>query len=221
MPQQISCPSCARTLKVPDELIGKTVRCPNCKTAFTAQAEPPSAPLQTEKPPAANPSRRRAADDDPPRDADDADDRPRDDENDQPRSGGAPHKGGLLLGLGITSVVLAALSLLSEGCASSGTCCTLIMCVAWMPLAVSMLMALVGAILGLFASILGHRDLGKMNRGEMDRSGRGSTKGGMICGIVGSVLCVLDLLCGIVILILWIAGIGLAAMGGAGGDVPR
>jgi hypothetical protein len=212
MPQQISCPSCARTLNVPDELIGKTVRCPGCKTTFTAQGEAPSAPVRAETPPATGRSRRPAEDDRPRDDADDADDRP--------RPGGAPHKGGVLLGLGITSLVFAVFSMLAEGCSSTGTCCTLIMCVAWMPLVVAMLMALVGAVLGLIASLLGQRDLGRMNRGEMDSSGRGSTKAGMICGIAGSVVCVLDLLCGVVILILWIAGIGLAAAGNAGGHNP-
>ena len=212
MPQQISCPSCARTLNVPDELIGKTVRCPGCKTTFTAQGEAPSAPVQAETPPAAGRSRRAAEDDRPRGDSDDADARP--------RPSGAPHKGGVLLGLGITSLVFAVFSLLAEGCSSTGTCCTVIMCVAWMPLVVAMLLALVGAVLGLVASLLGQRDLGRMNRGEMDSSGRGSTKAGMICGIVGSVICVLDMLCGVVILILWIAGIGLAAAGNVGGHNP-
>jgi hypothetical protein len=218
MPQQISCPSCARTLNVPDELIGRTVRCPGCKTTFTAQAEPPSAPVETEQPPAAGRSSRRAAADEPPR-------RRADDEDDGPRSRGAPHKGGLLLGLGITSVVLAVLSLLTGGCSSGGgtfcaACCPWIVLVAWMPLVVAMLMALVGAILGLIASLLGQRDLGRMNRGEMDSSGRGSTKASMICGIVGTVIGVLDMLCGIVFLILWIAGISLAAAGNVGGTSP-
>ena len=131
-----------------------------------------------------------------------------------------PTRGGVLLGLGTTSLVFAVLSLLAEGCSSTGTCCTLIMCVAWMPLVVAMLLALVGAVLGLVASLLGQRDLGRMNRGEMDSSGRGSTKAGMICGIVGSVICVLDMLCGVVILILWIAGIGVLAASGAGGNTP-
>jgi hypothetical protein len=217
MPQQISCPSCARTLNVPDELIGKTVRCPGCKTTFTAQGEAPSAPVQAETPPAAGRSRRAAEDDRPRGDSDDADARP--------RPSGAPHKGGVLLGLGITSVVLAVLSLLTGGCSSGGgtfcaACCPWIVLVAWMPLVVAMLVALVGAILGLIASLLGQRDLGRMNRGEMDSSGRGSTKAGMICGIVGSVICVLDMLCGVVILILWIAGIGVLAASGAGGNTP-
>lgn len=39
MPQIIQCPDCQKTLRVPDNLLGKTVRCPTCKTMFTAQAE--------------------------------------------------------------------------------------------------------------------------------------------------------------------------------------
>jgi predicted Zn finger-like uncharacterized protein len=33
-----ACPNCQRQLKVPDNLLGKTVRCPSCKTTFVAQA---------------------------------------------------------------------------------------------------------------------------------------------------------------------------------------
>jgi predicted Zn finger-like uncharacterized protein len=33
-----ACPSCQRQLKVPENLLGKTVRCPSCKTTFVAQA---------------------------------------------------------------------------------------------------------------------------------------------------------------------------------------
>ena len=39
MPAKVSCPSCSRQLMVPDELQGKSVRCPSCETVFTAQPE--------------------------------------------------------------------------------------------------------------------------------------------------------------------------------------
>jgi hypothetical protein len=145
----------------------------------------------------------RATDEDEPRDdLDDASERP---------PSGAPHKGGVILGLGITSLVLAVLSLLGEGCTAGGgsfcgACCGAILLVAWLPLVLGMVVAVVGAILGLIASLLGRRDLAKIDGGLMDESGRGSTKSGMICGIIGTVLCVLDLLCGVAVLILWIAG---------------
>jgi predicted Zn finger-like uncharacterized protein len=36
MAQLISCPECERKLRVPDELLGKKVKCPTCKAMFTA-----------------------------------------------------------------------------------------------------------------------------------------------------------------------------------------
>src|SRR5947209_2382898 len=45
MPTEISCPSCLRQLRVPDDLLGKTVRCPSCQSTFTATAsESPAMP---------------------------------------------------------------------------------------------------------------------------------------------------------------------------------
>jgi hypothetical protein len=39
MPQVISCPDCGRKLRVPDNLLGKKVKCPGCGVKFAAQAE--------------------------------------------------------------------------------------------------------------------------------------------------------------------------------------
>ena len=36
MPIQTSCPSCGKTLRVPDTLVGKNVKCPSCQTQFVA-----------------------------------------------------------------------------------------------------------------------------------------------------------------------------------------
>jgi hypothetical protein len=58
MPFVTSCPDCARKLRVPDELLGKKVRCPGCKVVFTAVAD-------SDKPEEAPPPPRRPA---PPRD---------------------------------------------------------------------------------------------------------------------------------------------------------
>src|SRR3954471_14493771 len=91
-----------------------------------------------------------------PRNSRDDDDAPparrrRDDDDDVPRrSGGAPHRGTLVLVLGIL-----------------GLCC---------------------GICGLIAFILGLVDMGKMNKGEMDPSGKGMTMAGTIIGIIGFVL---------------------------------
>jgi hypothetical protein len=40
MPVITSCPDCGRKLRVPDDLLGRKVRCPGCKIPFTANAEP-------------------------------------------------------------------------------------------------------------------------------------------------------------------------------------
>jgi len=52
MPIVTQCPSCNRQLRVPDNLLGRSVRCPGCKETFTASAGPgPSAaqPLPPEE----------------------------------------------------------------------------------------------------------------------------------------------------------------------------
>jgi predicted Zn finger-like uncharacterized protein len=43
MPSTVHCPSCSRELRVPDELIGKKVKCPACSTTFTASMAPEAA----------------------------------------------------------------------------------------------------------------------------------------------------------------------------------
>lgn len=50
MANTIHCPSCNRELRVPDELLGKKVKCPACSTTFTASVAPPE-----EAPPASAP----------------------------------------------------------------------------------------------------------------------------------------------------------------------
>jgi hypothetical protein len=44
MPAIVSCPSCSRQLQVPDQLQGKSVRCPSCESVFTALVTPAQAP---------------------------------------------------------------------------------------------------------------------------------------------------------------------------------
>jgi predicted Zn finger-like uncharacterized protein len=42
MPAIVDCPSCNRKLRVPDELLGRNVKCPTCSTTFQASASPSS-----------------------------------------------------------------------------------------------------------------------------------------------------------------------------------
>lgn len=65
-------------------------------------------------------------------------------------------------------------------------------------------------ILGPFAWIMGKNDLAEIAAEAMDPAGEGTTKAGMICGIIGSVLLVLQLLWVIFVVVL---GVGMAASG--------
>jgi hypothetical protein len=71
MPQIVSCPDCGRKLRVPDNLLGKNVKCPGCSRKFLAEMvdEPGAAPSRRER----GVSSRR---DDPPPLPRDHDDRP-------------------------------------------------------------------------------------------------------------------------------------------------
>jgi predicted Zn finger-like uncharacterized protein len=66
MPIVIQCPSCERSLRVPDNLLGRNVKCPSCSTTFTAEdpAAAPPPPAEEEAPPE-RPSRRRRAAEEP------------------------------------------------------------------------------------------------------------------------------------------------------------
>jgi hypothetical protein len=100
MPVVTICPDCSRKLRVPDELLGKKVRCPGCKVVFTAasepeQASPPPAPPPPRSAPARDerieeqPRLRRAPSpeerDDEPRGEREQDDSIHDEEDDLPR----------------------------------------------------------------------------------------------------------------------------------------
>ncbi len=103
MPELVTCPNCSRKLRVPDDLLGKMVKCPECKEAFVAQTEAVSKSDEAaDENPAAKPSGRgggistgpRSADADPGpmpslrrTDDDDHPSRPDDDE-DHPSRGG-------------------------------------------------------------------------------------------------------------------------------------
>ena len=52
-------------------------------------------------------------------------------------------------------------------------------------------------IFGIIAWVMGNGDLREMNMGRMDPSGRGLTQAGKICGIIGIVLIILQIVAGI------------------------
>jgi len=67
-----------------------------------------------------------------------------------------PHRGGLILSLGVMALMF------------------------------SFVCGPVGVVLGLFAWVLGHLDLAKMKQGSMDDDGFDMTQAGWICGMIGS-----------------------------------
>jgi hypothetical protein len=120
MPETVSCPNCTRRLAVPPHLLGTSVQCPACQTIFEATLEGAARPTPPPPPAPVEPPRTR------PRDDDDDDDAPRrsrrryEDEDDdydrrrRPRrrgpldydGPGRPHRGPVILTLGILGLVL-------------------------------------------------------------------------------------------------------------------
>lgn len=103
MPTLIKCPSCDRQLKVPDNLLGKNVKCPTCASTFVAAgapevSEPPPPPSEREPIEQAPASPSPQGEFHPPEDEYE-EDRPRR----RRRREYAPHRGGTILALGIIS----------------------------------------------------------------------------------------------------------------------
>jgi hypothetical protein len=184
----VSCPNCSVKLDVPDEFQGRKVRCATCSSVFEARAGtdgPPPLPLPGKPPaPAAEempPPRPDRGEDDRHTDHD-RHDRAHDDldDDDFEDSGPSrrrrhirrdlePHRGNLILGLGIGSIVSNVVAV----------CC--------------IFPAIVGVPLGIVSLMLGLADVRKMDAGDMDPDGRGSTTAGYICAIIGLVFGVLTL----------------------------
>ena len=84
-----------------------------------------------------------------------------------------PHRGGLILAFGISSVVISVI-----GCSP------------------------ITLVLGLLAWVWGQRDLKAMDRREMDPEGRGLTVAGFVTGIIGTAISALMLLVLVVYLLI-------------------
>lgn len=159
MPQSINCPSCTRLLRVPENLLGKPVKCPACGTNFNVAvgAEPSDYDSASVPPPEQDPDANYV-------------DSPAEDSLDDRRSsrgrrrrsrrgrGGAPHRGPLILVLSIIGLVM------------------LMFC------------AVLTLPFCLPAWLMANRDLRLMRAGQMDDEGEGLTQAGRICGIIGTIL---------------------------------
>jgi hypothetical protein len=115
MPHTILCPHCRQQVSVPENLVGQTVRCPRCQATFVAtvgdqgqQAGPEPAPttdFQAE-PVATGPSGA------PGQSEPAAESAPRTDRPRFERAQLAPHRGAVILVLGILSIVLGCVGLI-------------------------------------------------------------------------------------------------------------
>jgi len=201
MPEVIDCPSCRRRLKLPVELLGQEVRCPTCGISFTAalQRSPPTLrvpenvevtqqPLKPNPPPL-EPSRGRRAG---LRHCPEcgavihgqarrcrncvASVRRADNEDDDDRLR-RPHRGGLILFLGIMGAL----------CGALGLCCGV--------------PAVGGLAFGIPAWVMAANDLHKMRTGMMDMRGMANTQSGQSYAVVGVLL---SLLCGGGWMMMWV-----------------
>jgi hypothetical protein len=200
----VTCPKCKEKLRIPDDWLGQTVECPACEHSFTAikdpdsvepgvvSSGPPPLPPGVAAPPAKAPDV--AEDDD--EFASPIDEEPED--RDRPRKkrarrrpskgpGGyfgelqrkqkkmmAPHRGAVVLLLGIFSIL----------------CC-------W-----TFVLAIGSCACGYYAYQMGSYDLREMQAGRMDPSGKAITQVGRIMGLIGAVLSLLGVLasmCGLLL----------------------
>lgn len=202
MKNTIQCTGCARKLAVPDHLFNQEVQCPSCGSRFIASESatvPTSHPSVPSLPQNMSTSSKNVFQDygydereeihfdendgfdAPPRSRSSAsyDEGDYDDDfydNDRSysprrqRRDLEPHRSGIVLTLGIVGIIMAVMAC---GCP---------------------FVSVIGVILSPLAWIFGQADLRAMDRQRMDPDGRGSTQGGMVCGIIGTILNTLILL---------------------------
>jgi len=185
-------------LQVPEDLIGKSVQCPECKHTFTAAVEeeqristvptpvPAPAPPTPKTPEwdkkassrSSKPGKKRRSEDDDEYDVEERDEDEDDDDYEERRRRRrrsssnrarlAPHRGSMILAFGIISLV---------GGLALG----------------------VPVIFGLVAWIMGNTDLNEMREGRMDPEGEGMTQAGRIMGMIATILAIVGtvLFCGL------------------------
>jgi predicted Zn finger-like uncharacterized protein len=188
MPTIIACPTCQARLIIADHLMGRKVRCASCSTAMDAgDSHPESRPLPSPDLAEAVHINLSLDDDVPPvqlaqhippvpepppvREVLISDDNARrlrrrhDDEKGYPgadwpyRRRDSDHdRGSTILTLGIIGLALA------------------------------ILLPPIGAVVSLFAFVMGQRDLARIKRGQVDEEGAESTRAGRTCGMFGTVI---------------------------------
>jgi hypothetical protein len=164
MNEIIVCPGCRRRLQVPVEVLGQHVQCPTCAETFQANLEELRQPARPAvDPPAYHPDRDQELPSPRRRGYDEADDEDFGRFRRRRRRELEPHRGNTILTLGILSVVLSLVPLVS----------------------------FIGLILGAVAWGMGHQDMTAIRDDRMDPDGEGPTSAGRVCGIIGTTIGVL------------------------------
>jgi predicted Zn finger-like uncharacterized protein len=188
------CPSCSRKVRVPDELLGKMVKCPTCGHTFEATPPPPGVPDATDTSAvtgvAASPQGNAP-----------------DTLSQVKTPAKAPASAAYLLPCPACGMTIAAEAKRCPHCnaaiedddegqvweaesAPSGRRdaephrgnTILVMGI------LSIVIPWIGLILGILAMVMGRRDMVKMRAAMMDREGQSVTQAGWICGIIGTCL---------------------------------
>ncbi len=77
-------------------------------------------------------------------------------------------------------------------------------------LVLGILSLVVCGVLGIPAWVMGNKDLREIDAGAMDPAGRGNTNAGRICGMIGTILGILEILAAVAAIGLFLA-MGLAS----------
>jgi predicted Zn finger-like uncharacterized protein len=199
----VSCPECQRKLRVPNDLIGKQVKCPTCGQTFkadpAAQAPAPPPPAAEGKPARTSKVGRDKDDDDDravarrrARDDEDDDDRSRrrsrsrrdddDDDEDRPRRRRSRYSRDDDDDDDDDDDPRRRRRDLAPHRAST----VLVLGI--------LSLFFFGIILGPMAWIMGNNDLAEMRAGRMDREGESSTNAGRICGMISTILHIVGIL---------------------------
>lgn len=202
MPIQFNCKNCDKILKTPDGSSGKNCKCPQCGEVMRIPDVATGPAVGTSVPDGGIPSSPQPAASNYPGGSQPGAAQPNPANNPfmSPKAptgrpvgtgGMAPHRGGVVFGLGVASVFTGLFALVSCFC-----CLFLI----FPPISLGT---------GIPAWLMGSKDLKAIKANAMDPNGKALTTTGFVCGIIGVCMSALGLLVWLVIFILNLFSMGI------------